>query len=112
MIRAWMWGVWIGIVVGMIWFAIRERRTKGTYWWEPPSRRWTWGIGIPLAIAASWVARSQTWRPFMWGVLAAICVPAFVTGLVYRLELHGKGLKPKYLQGRSASTQRDPGNDL
>ena len=108
-----MWGVWIFIVAGMIWFAVRERRSKGTYWWEFNFNPLAWAIGLPLTTVAIVFARySESWGPFIWGVLAAICLPALVTGLVYRLELHRKGVKPKYRLGGSSGTPHDPGDDL
>jgi hypothetical protein len=94
-----MWAIWIPVAAGVIAFAVRERRAKGTYWWEPPSNAIAWRIGGNATLALIAVAFIfDRWAPFIWGVLAAICVPALLTGLFYRRELSEKGLKPRYLQ--------------
>lgn len=99
---------WSVSVILVVVYGFRRRASMSPYWWEPldMSRLANTILALVTLIVMGVIVYPQTpssLRLLLGGLVAAVCVPAIILGIWYRLELKEQGLEPRYKQERRTS---------
>ena len=104
-IERWFLIAWAAVALFVVRDGFLRRKRKAPYWGEPFDTdlpRWaTLLLGIAAGLLTAFAlsgSGSHEQRVFAGGLMLSICVPAFLLGIWYRIELRSQGLKPLYKQ--------------